>query len=220
MYKFFILGMVMDLNIGILLSYIFLGLTLAAPIGPVNTARLDKGIKNGFWHAWIVGLGSMIADAFYMMLVYLGLVQFLSVPIVQIFLWLFGSFVLIYTGVESILKTNTLSLNYGRNKESLLRCFMTGFIMSISSPLSVLFWLGIYGSVLAKTASTYGNELLIIYSSMIFLGLAFWDIFVASLTTGFRHHLNDKILFYISTISGASLIGFGLYFGYQGITAF
>jgi threonine/homoserine/homoserine lactone efflux protein len=220
MYKFFILGMVMDLNIGILFSYIVLGLTLAAPIGPVNTARLDKGLKNGFWHAWIVGLGSMMADAFYMTLVYLGLVQFLGIPIVQIFLWLFGSFVLIYTGIESILKTNTFSLNYGRNKDSLLRCFITGFIMSISSPLSVLFWLGIYGSVLAKTASTYGNELLIIYSSMIFLGLAVWDIFVASLTSTFRHHLNNKILFYISIFSGGCLIGFGFYFGYQGITAF
>ena len=43
------------LNISLLLSYIFLGLTLAAPIGPVNSARLDKGIKDGFWHAWIVG---------------------------------------------------------------------------------------------------------------------------------------------------------------------
>lgn len=32
-----------------------LGFTLVAPIGPVNSARLDKGIKNGFWHAWIVG---------------------------------------------------------------------------------------------------------------------------------------------------------------------
>jgi threonine/homoserine/homoserine lactone efflux protein len=220
MYKFVILGMVIDLNIGILFSYIFLGLTLAAPIGPVNSARLDKGLKNGFWHAWIVGLGSMFADAFYMLLVYLGLVQFLGIPIVQIFLWLFGSFVLIYTGVESILKTNTLSLNYDRNKDSLLRCFITGLIMSISSPLSVLFWLGIYGSVLAKTASTYGNELLIVYSSMIFLGLAIWDIFVASLARSFRHHLNNKILFYISIVSGASLIGFGLYFGYQGITAF
>jgi threonine/homoserine/homoserine lactone efflux protein len=51
------------LSISILVSYILLGLSLAAPIGPVNSARLDKGIKNGFWHAWIVGAGSMIADA-------------------------------------------------------------------------------------------------------------------------------------------------------------
>lgn len=207
------------MNVSVLVSYIFLGLTLAAPIGPVNSARLDKGIKNGFWHAWIVGAGSMIADGIFMLIVYLGLVKFLDIPIVQIFLWLFGGFILIYSGMESILKANIISLNYSRKKESLIKCFFTGFIMSITSPLSILFWLGIYGSVLAKTASSYGSSQLIIYSSMIFLGLTVWDLFVATLTTGFRRYLNHKSLMTISIISGGSLIGFGLYFGYQGVKA-
>jgi threonine/homoserine/homoserine lactone efflux protein len=207
------------LSISILVSYIILGFTLAAPIGPVNSARLDKGIKNGFWHAWVVGAGSMIADGIFMLLVYLGMVKFLAIPIVQIFLWLFGGFILIYSGWDSIKNANTINLNYSRNKESLFKCFTTGFIMSISSPLSVLFWLGIYGSVLAKTAQTTGTEWLLIYSSMIFLGLTCWDVFVAALTTGFRKFLTLKSLIAISIISGLSLIGFGIYFGYQGINA-
>ena len=207
------------LSISILAGYIILGFTLAAPIGPVNSARLDKGIKNGFWHAWVVGVGSMIADGIFMLLVYLGMVQFLGISIVQIFLWLFGGFILIYSGVESIKNANTITLNYSREKESLLKCFFTGFIMSITSPLSILFWLGIYGSVLAKTAQTNGTESLLIYSSMIFLGLTFWDIFVAALTTGFRKLLNVRSLIAISIISGLSLVGFGLYFSYQGVDA-
>lgn len=209
----------MRLNISILVSYIFLGITLAAPIGPVNSARLDKGIKNGFWHAWIVGAGSMIADAIFMMLVYLGMVQFLGIPIVQIFLWLFGGFILIYSGVESIVGANSITLSYSRKKESLMKCFLTGFIMSITSPLSILFWLGIYGSVLAKTAQMNGTSQLLLYSSMIFLGLTLWDLFVAGLTTGFRKFLTNRSLIMISIFSGASLIGFGLYFAYQGIKA-
>ncbi|MEW9050149.1 MAG: LysE family transporter [Neobacillus sp.] len=207
------------MSIPILASYIILGFTLAAPIGPVNSARLDMGIKNGFWHAWVVGVGSMIADAIFMLMVYLGMVQFLGIPIVQIFLWLFGGFILIYSGVESIKGANSINLNYRREKDSLFKCFMTGFIMSITSPLSILFWLGIYGSVLAKTAQTNGTEQLLIYSSMIFLGLTFWDLFVAGLTTGFRRLLNVKSLIAISILSGISLIAFGAYFGYQGIMA-
>ena len=207
------------MNMSIIAGYIILGFTLAAPIGPVNSARLDKGIKNGFWHAWVVGAGSMIADGIFMLFVYLGMIQFLGIPIVQIFLWLFGGFILIYSGFESIKNANTITLNYSRQKESLLKCFLTGFILSITSPLSILFWLGIYGSVLAKTAQTNGTESLLIYSSMIFLGLTFWDIFVAALTTGFRKLLNMKSLIAISIISGLSLIGFGLYFSYQGIDA-
>jgi threonine/homoserine/homoserine lactone efflux protein len=214
-----VVGVTLLLSTSILISYVILGFTLAAPIGPVNSARLDKGIKNGFWHAWIVGAGSMIADGVFMLLVYLGMVQFLGIPVVQIFLWLFGGFVLIYSGIESIKNANTITLSYSRQKDSLFKCFLTGFIMSITSPLSILFWLGIYGSVLAKTAQTNGTESLLIYSSMIFLGLTFWDVFVAALTTGFRKLLNVKSLIAISIVSGASLIVFGIYFGYQGIDA-
>lgn len=207
------------MSISLLVSYIFLGLTLAAPFGPVNSARLDKGIKNGFWHAWVVGVGSMIADALYMLLVYLGIVQFLDLPIIQIFLWLFGSFVLIYSGIECILSANKLTIHYSRHKESLMKCFLTGFIMSITSPLSILFWLGIYGSILAKTAANYGTSTLFVYSSMIFLGLICWDLFIAALTSSFRRFIHNKTLKVISYISGVSLIGFGLYFGHHGIQA-
>ena len=205
------------MSINILFSYILLGLTLAAPIGPVNSARLDKGIKNGFWHAWIVGVGSMIADGIFMLMVYLGMVHFLEVPNVQIFLWLFGGFILIYSGVESIAGANSIALAFSRGKDSLFKCFLTGFIMSITSPLSIIFWLGIYGSVLAKTAQVNGTGSLLVYSSMIFLGLALWDILFAGMTTSFRRILNLSSLKVISIISGITLIGFGLYFGYQGI---
>ena len=208
-----------NLNISVLISYIFLGLSLAAPIGPVNSARLDKGIKNGFWHAWIVGAGSMIADAIFMLFVYLGMVNFLDIPVVQIFLWLFGGFILIYSGFESIIGVNRVNLTYSRKKDSLRKCFFTGFVMSITSPLSILFWLGIYGSILAKTAQENGTSQLLLYSCMIFVGLTLWDLFVAGLTTGFRKLLNDISLKIISVISGLSLLGFGGYFGYQGLKA-
>jgi threonine/homoserine/homoserine lactone efflux protein len=207
------------LSISILFSYILLGLTLAAPIGPVNSARLDKGIKNGFWHAWIVGAGSMAADAIFMLLVYVGMVQFLDIPAVQTFLWLFGGFILIYSGIESMTSVKTFTYDTVRKKDSLTKCFLTGFIMSISSPLSILFWLGIYGSILAKTASENGTGDLLVYSSMIFLGLTLWDIFVALLTTSLRRYFHSNILFIITVLSGISLIGFGAYFGYQGVMA-
>lgn len=74
----------------IFLSYIVLGLSLSAPVGPVNAAQIDKGIKNGFWHAWIFGLGAMTADGLYMLFIYFGLSQFLTAPFVKTFLWLFG----------------------------------------------------------------------------------------------------------------------------------
>ncbi|MDQ6600171.1 amino acid transporter [Bacillus salipaludis] len=199
----------------IFLSYILLGLSLAAPIGPINAAQIDRGIRSGFMHAWLIGVGAVVADGIYMLIVYIGVVQFLETPIVQTFLWLFGSFVLIYTGVESILKAGTLSLEYTRNKEPLIKSFFSGFFMSISNPLTILFWLGIYGSVLAKTAATSNSAELIVYSTAIFIGLLLWDITMAGVSSSFRNFLTSRLLVMISLFSGLSLIGFGLYFGIQ-----
>lgn len=48
----------------IFFSYILLGISLAAPIGPINAAQLDRGIRKGFFHAWMIGLGAVVADGF------------------------------------------------------------------------------------------------------------------------------------------------------------
>lgn len=197
------------------LGYIFLGLSLAAPIGPVNAAQLDKGIKNGFFFAWLVGLGAMTADAIFMLAVYLGVVQFLETPFIKTFLWSFGFFVLVYTGVESLLTAGKLASDTRNKEDSAAKSFLSGFFMSISNPLSILFWLGIYGSVLAKTASEYDKSHMLIFSLAIFIGLFLWDITMAGVASSFRRFLTGRILALISVLSGMSLIGFGIYFGIQ-----
>lgn len=201
----------------VFLSYIFLGLSLAAPIGPVNAAQLDKGIRKGFLHAWIFGLGAVAADAIYMMVVYLGVVRFLDTPFMQTFLWLFGCFVLTYTGIESLLNAGQIETDGKRSDDSHFKSFLSGFFMSISNPLTILFWLGIYGSVLAKTASSYGTSQLVLYSTAILIGILMWDITMATVASGFRRMLTAKLLTVISLFSGLSLIAFGVYFGFQAI---
>lgn len=199
----------------IFLSYVFLGLSLAAPIGPVNAAQMDKGIKHGFFNAWVLGLGSVTADLIYMLAVFLGLAHLIEIPIVKAFLWLFGFFVLVYTGIEGLLSSRSMELSNSRGKESLQKSFVTGFLMSISNPLTILFWLGIYGSVLAKTAAMYDFEQLLFYSSAIIIGLLIWDISMAFVASGARKLLTAKFLTTITLISSLSLIGFGLYFGFE-----
>jgi L-lysine exporter family protein LysE/ArgO len=199
----------------IFISYILLGLSLAAPIGPINAAQLDKGIKYGFLHAWLVGLGAMVADALFMLLIYFGAVHFLNTPLMKTFLWVFGCFVLIYTGVESIKSAGALVAKPERKTELTMKSFSSGFFMTLSNPVSILFWLGIYGSILAKTAETYGTLDLLFYSSGIFVGLLLWDIGMAATASMFHKYIRARVLIFISRMAGIALIGFGLYFGLQ-----
>lgn len=201
---------------GIFFSYILLGLSLSAPIGPINAAQLDRGIRYGFLNAWLVGVGAMVADAIFMLLIYFGVAQFVDTPIVKTFLWLFGTFILCYTGLESITKSNSLTESQSNQlSETRGKAFRTGFLMAGSNPLNILFWLGIYGSILAQASSTYGTYQLLLYSSGIFIGITVWDLTMAGVATAARNWLNSRILRGISVMSGVILIGFGIYFGIQ-----
>ncbi|KOS27262.1 amino acid transporter [Bacillus anthracis] len=200
---------------GIFLSYVFLGLSLSAAMGPINAAQLEKGIRSGVFHAWILGIGALLADVIYMALIYLGVIHFLEKDIIKLFLWSFGAFVLIYTGIESLKNANQVGISNTRNDDSIIKSFFSGFFMSLSNPLTILFWLGIFGSILAKAASSYSKEQLLLYSFGTILGIFIWDIMMASTSSIFRKILNTRILSLITVISGISLIIYGLYFGFQ-----
>ncbi|MDQ0196461.1 LysE family translocator [Paenibacillus wynnii] len=197
-------------------GYIILGLSLSAPIGPINAAQLDKGIRGGFWHAWFVGLGAISADVIYMILVYLGVIHLLETPYVKAFLWIFGFFVLVYTGIESMRDAGKITpANVRGSTGSLGKSLFSGFLMSLSNPLSILFWLGIYGSILAEAANEYPMRQLLIYSGAIVLGILIWDITMAAASSIFRKLLTLRVLKGISMLSGLSLVGFGIYFGVE-----
>ncbi len=201
--------------LGSFFSYIILGLSLAAPIGPINAAQLDKGIKHGFLHAWFLGIGATLVDALYMMVVYFGSIHLLNSEFMKTLLFSFGCFVLIYTGIESLVTAKAITETRNTSEESVLKCFASGFLLSLTNPLTILFWLGIYGSVLAKTAATSTVQELIISSCAIFVGILIWDVTMAALSSTFRRYLSLKLLTLISIVSGLSLVGFGIYFGIQ-----
>jgi len=199
----------------ILISHFLLGLSLAAPIGPINAAQMERGIRKGFMHAWFVGLGAMLADGIFMLLVYFGVIHFLGIPFMQTFLWLFGFFILTYLGVESFRSMGKTNSSAAAKDEPLIKSLTAGFFMSLGNPLSILFWLGIYGSVLADMIARYDARGVLLYSCAIMAGIMLWDVFMALIASLFRRLLTRWLLTFISILSGLSLIGFGLYFGYR-----
>lgn len=199
------------------LEYILLGLSLAAPIGPINAAQMERGIRSGFWSAWLLGLGSMTVDILYLLVVYLGTVHFLDNSFMKTLLWSFGCFVLLYTGIESLRGVKMDAMQRNIIKESGLKSFGTGFLLAVLNPLTIMFWIGIYGSVLAEATKKFGPTELLLCTSCIIFGVFVWDIGMAAVSSRFHRFLNNRALSFVSFLSGLSLIGFGVYFGIEAI---
>ncbi|QXE01054.1 LysE family transporter [Terribacillus sp. DMT04] len=201
---------------GSIFNYILLGISLSAPVGPVNAAQMEKGIRGGYLQSLSVGVGAMLADILYMLLVYLGFYHVIMIPVVQSFLYFFGSFVFLYLGVESVLKTRTLT-RASMTAVAPLQGLRYGFLLALVNPISIMFWVGVYGSVLAKIVEHGEGNHLLLYTISIFVGVFLWDNIIALLSSSLRRFLSDKLLRGITLISGLSLLGFGVYFGYLGV---
>ncbi|MFD1677625.1 LysE family transporter [Alicyclobacillus fodiniaquatilis] len=198
-----------------MLSYVLLGLSLSAPIGPINAAQLDKGMKYGFLNAWMVGLGAMTADVLYMLLIYFGLAKLFTLPGVKLLLWVAGSVILMYIGLETLLNLRRLKLSTVVAGESSARSFLTGFFMAVSNPMNFVFWFGIYGAILSKAAEQEDNAAFLGHSCGIFVGILIWDIAMALAASMFQQYANRRVLQTVSALAGLSLVGFAGYFAFQ-----
>ena len=196
------------------ITYFLLGISMAATIGPVKTVLINTGFKNGFFHAWFFSLGALATDIMFMFVVYFGVGHFINYVVFRVILWSFGCFVLLYNGIESLLTLRKIKKDLVSGSRDRLRAsILSGFLMSWLNPLTILFWLGIYGSILAKTAGTSTEYQLIINSISILLGIGLVDFLYALISSVARKILSPNVLMTITVISSLIMIGFGIYFG-------
>lgn len=206
----------------LLLRQIVLGLSIAAPIGPINIEIIRRGIYQGLWSSLLVGAGGMTSDLLFMFLMYQGFSEFLKLNWVQLTLLIFGALVLTYTGIQSFIhRTEPIIDSPGSKGDSLstglIRSYLTGVSIAAFNPLNILFWLGIYGSALSD--SFHDNNIIRAFfiSSAVFIGIGLWNLNLALTVHFSKILLKPEIMKVISLTASLVLLGFGFHFAYEAI---
>jgi threonine/homoserine/homoserine lactone efflux protein len=201
-----------------ILRNILLGISLAAPLGPASVAVIQNGLKQGFQRAFLTGVGVTLADTTYLMLVFFGLSSFINAPIVKVLIWVFGSIILVFLGIQSLRDGTTsfvLEADIGPSSRSPL---LAGYLINLSNPLAVIWWLGIFGSILSSAAAGGSRTSALMVSSTILAGILIWHSFIAFLTHWGKRFLNQKTIRFINILAGTVLILFGLRLAYLAIS--
>lgn len=200
---------------GLFLTYVLLGLSIALPVGTVTIEMTKQGLKNGFMHGWIVGLGGMTIDLGLILLLFFGLASVLSLPILQVVMWLLGALFLFYIGFDSI-KTadHNISVAGEKSTKSLKSSYLNGLLVAIS-PGNLVFWVSIFGTVLADSFDSANPYKFLMVGAGILTGILIHDIALMTIVAGTRKVLNPIYIKWVSIISGLVLIGFGLKFLYE-----
>ena len=201
-----------------LVQNILLGLSLAAPIGPVNLEIIKRGLNSGFKQAFLTGFGAMCADATYLVLIFFGLTSFFNFAFMKIFLGIAGSIILIYLGVISA-KEFFSKANATESKPHRLfkTSFITGYVLAISSPITIVWWTGVFGALLASQTNIQTSVSAFFSCLSILLGCFLWVFFLATALHWGKKIINEKIVGVISLVAGIFIIVFGLYFLYRTI---
>ncbi|NBI29596.1 LysE family translocator [Chengkuizengella marina] len=205
----------------LLIKHIILGLSIAAPIGPINIEILRRGLSQGFWPSLFVGAGGMTADCALMFFMYQGLARLLTLDGVQLTFIIFGAVVLMHTGLQSLIKQKesimTNEWHSINSSTGLMNSFLTGVFIAAFNPLNILFWLGIYGSVLSETFNDDNKIKAFFISSAVFIGIGLWNLNLALIVHFGRKSLNPSTLKRISLVASLIILGFGLHLSYQAI---
>lgn len=199
----------------LLLRNVLLGIMLAAPIGPAAVTVIQSGLRYGFSRAFQTGLGITSADLTYMLVVYFGLANFIEIPAVKAAIWTLGAAALLYLGVQS-LREGGRQIDFTAPPPQTNRPpFLVGYVVNISNPLAVVFWLGIFGSLISSSAGPALSALA--QGLAILAGILSWHTFMSGLTHWGKRFVNVRSARLIAIVVGAALVLFGLRFAYQAL---
>jgi L-lysine exporter family protein LysE/ArgO len=195
-----------------MLRNILLGISLAAPIGPAGVAVIQAGLAGGFKRAFLTGLGVTLGDMTYLVIVFLGIWRFLTVPAVKVGIYVIGALALLYFALRSLLAAHASLEAKPIAGVSPRGPLVLGYIVNVSNPIAVVWWLGVFGSILAETAAGSSRWSALAGGSAILLGILAWHSSMSLLSHWGRQILTVRVRRAISVIASLALLGFAARF--------
>jgi threonine/homoserine/homoserine lactone efflux protein len=205
---------------GLLLGGVLLGLSIAAPIGPVNIAMIHRGIRDGFYGAFLLGVGSTAADLIYILLAYAGADPLSHQTWARVALFASGAVVMGWLGFQAVRAALAPGAADGDGsptaKEGRRSAFVSGFCITIVNPMTIAFWLGILSaSLAARDRALMALEALYIVS--LAAGCLLWCFLLAAALHFGRRAARGPALKVVSALAGLVLIGFGVQFAWKAL---
>ncbi|WP_435171610.1 LysE family translocator [Paenibacillus glycanilyticus] len=190
-------------------SGVLVGLSIAAPVGPIGVLCMKRTINQGRWYGVLSGLGAASADAVYGLIAAVGFTALTNVLVDQrMWIQLIGGLFLCYLGYQSVRALpnsgKELQLNNG-----LVRAYLTTFLLTLTNPMTILSFAAIFAGIQHSAQATTGDSLLLVLG--IFLGSVLWWLLLAGLVGIIRTALNAKAMRWINVLSGIVLLVFGVW---------
>jgi L-lysine exporter family protein LysE/ArgO len=183
-----------------------LSLSLCVDIGIVNVAIIKTGIEKGFSPSFYVGLGSSFGDLTYATFSLLGITALLKFVAVRWLLWIGGTSVLLFLSVKMIFeffRSSDIMKNQDQvsfREDKLKKYFTDGFVLALSSPSAIIWFITVGGSVIAAQTLNSRFQLFYFFGGFFTSSLT-WSLMLAYVSYKGGQIMGNKIKRIFSLIS-------------------
>ena len=204
----------MQMYLQIILQGILIGVTIAAPVGPIGILCIRRTLAEGRLAGFSSGLGAATADALYGAIAAFGL-TFISVFLINQSFWLRlgGGLFLTFLGIKTLLSIPSQDADLNSRplrKDSLLNYYGSTLFLTLTNPITIISFAAIFTGFGIATNQSNDNLAATSIILGIFLGSSIWWLSLIVITGFFRRMVNYKIMIWINRISGTIIVSFGL----------
>lgn len=195
----------------ILLKSIIIGFSIAAPVGPIGLLCINRTLHYGFKSGFFSGFGAALADGLYGSIAAFGL-TFISQQLIEHQYWIkiIGGIFLLYLGIKTFLATPAKNAAISPIHASNIQNFITTFFLTLTNPLTILSFIGIFAGLGLGTEHIHYIESALLVTGVIIGSLIWWVVLSFIVAKIFRSKFSSTANSLINKFSGATIALFGL----------
>ncbi len=203
------------------LSSFAIGFSGALMPGPLLGMTIDTGLKKGFKGGILIALGHAMLDLVTLILLMVGLKEFMTNTIVSAVIGIVGGAVLVQMGIRMFLQAhrNQVSLDSVHSETKSTKwhqLIIKGATVSISNPYYIIWWASV-GLALVVNAATLGFiGIVLVYLGHIASDFV-WFGFVAYTMHKSQKIMSQRVYKGIILGIGSFVVCFGVYFVITGV---
>jgi threonine/homoserine/homoserine lactone efflux protein len=192
---------------------IAIGLSVTAPLGPVNIIVIRNAIRRGFLVAFLTGLGAVAADLIYASAAAYGIStveHFISAYATP--LTIVGGLILVFMGVRlarAHVSLSELHLQEPLKNRQIAAKMATTFMLTLTNPGILFGFLAIFGTMssVLKLGEGAGRPPTVVAG--VIAGGALWWLFLSFIVNRFRTRISEKMFDRINRWTGILIAAFG-----------
>jgi threonine/homoserine/homoserine lactone efflux protein len=186
-----------------------IGLSIAAPVGPIGVLCIRRTLAHGRLAGLACGLGAATADAIYGCIAGFGLTAVSSFLISQAYwLNLGGGLFLCLLGVRTMLRAPAAD-PAAAGMGDLGPAYASTLLLTLTNPMTILSFVAVFAGFGLAASPSYAAATALVAG--VFAGSALWWLLLTAVVARLRQRVSDAWMRAINRGSGGVIVAFGLY---------